>query len=47
LPLLLQSKKRARVRPLVVASFVASKDMYLVVGVIGAPRVGDTRLMHK
>jgi hypothetical protein len=31
----------------VVASFVAKKDMYLVVGVIGAPRAGDARLLHK
>lgn len=41
-----KSKRKARVRPLVVASFVAKKDMYLVVGVIGAPRAGDARLLH-
>lgn len=45
---LLQSKKkRTKIRPLVLASFVAARDMYLVVGVIGAPTVGDTTLLHK
>ena len=43
----LQSKKRSKIKPLVLASFVAARDMYLVVGVIGAPRVGDTSLLHK
>ena len=42
-----QSRKRTKIKPLVLASFVAAKDMYLVVGVIGAPRVGDTSLLHK
>lgn len=43
----LQSRNRTKIKPLVLASFVAAKDMYLVVGVIGAPRVGDTSLLHK
>ena len=45
-----KKKKRSRIRPLVVATFVPARDMYLVVGVTGAPRVGEvlspTTMLH-